>query len=77
MGSSWLRDLEGTGQLVPVGASTVLSLAIGGSTSAEDSLLLLASWALASQDLSGPLGNVNNIFCFFVFIIFSWNYKLE
>lgn len=65
MGSSWLRDLEGTGQLVSVGASTVLSLAIGGSTSAEDSLLLLASWALASQDLSGPLGNVNNIFWFF------------
>lgn len=65
MGSSWLRSLRGTGQLAPDEASVVLSLDVGGSTGAEDSLLLLASQALASQDSSGPLGNVNNMFCFF------------
>ena len=43
VGSSWLRDLEGTGQLCPAGTSMVLSLAIGGLPSAEDSLPLLAS----------------------------------
>lgn len=64
VGTSWLRGLGGTRQLAPIEASVVLSLAIGESTSAEDSLVLLASQALASWDLVSPLGNVNNVFWF-------------
>lgn len=59
--------VEGFGrdrQLAPIEASVVFSLAIGESTSTEDSLVLLASRALASLDLASPLGNVNNVFCF-------------
>ena len=70
VGSSWLRDLEGTGQLCPAGTSMVLSLAIGGLPSAEDSLPLLASrgkpgliWSL--EQCKQCLCAVVCVFCLF------------
>lgn len=76
VGASGSRSLGATRQLSPAGASAELSLVLGGLASAEDS---------ASARQPGPgkprlgqsLGQCKQCFLFFVFVIFSWDCKLE
>ena len=80
VGSSWLRDLEGTGSWAQLEPQRCFHLPPEDCPAQKTPCL--CSPAGANQDSSGPLSNANNafllvLFCLFIYIIFSCNFKLR